>query len=358
MDNGFSDYSKTSGQTHYSKAYSRINKVKVLNSIRNADNITRAEIVRETGISPATITRIVDELIFNQKLVKQIGNGEFKRGRPPKIVQFNGDNSYVIGLDWGRTRINAALADLNAKVIKEINTPSIAHQDFNKDLKNVLSIIDYLINQSEIEPGKILGIGIGAAGFIDKEGVVEYSPKFNWKNVNVIKPINNRFNIPVIINNSVHAMAIGELYYGNHGLNDFIFVSIDYGIGSGIISNGKHLKGYDGISGEFGHTQVIPTSIIKRKCVCGNYNCLECFSAGWGIEYNSRLQIKDHPDSLVNLLASHDKNLIDINILTEAAKKGDKFAIDIFLEAADILGASISNFTNILNPQAVIWGDP
>lgn len=334
----------------------RFNKVKVLNAIRNAKRISRIDIVHQTGISAPTVTRIVDDLITKDKLVRQIGLGESKGGRPPKIIEFNGEKNYVIGIDWGRTHINSTITDLNAKTILEIDAPSTAHQDFDKDLQRIYSIIDYLIKKSGIDQSKLLGIGIAAAGYINNKGVIEYSPNFNWKNINLKKPIAEKFRIPVIIQNVVRAMAIGELYYGNHGLDDFIFVNVGYGIGSGIISEGRPLTGFDGISGEIGHTRIFSETNVQRKCVCGKHNCLECFASGRGIEEIAKERINNHPESVVNLLTNFDSSLIDVKKLATAANKGDEFALRIFLEAADILGVSIANMTNLLNPKAVILG--
>ncbi len=334
----------------------RLNKVKVLNAIRNAKQISRIDIVHQTGISAPTVTRIVDDLITRDKLVRQTGLGESKGGRPPKIVEFNGEKNYVIGIDWGRTHIYSTITDLNANTILEIDAPSKAQQDFDKDLQRIYSIIDYLIKKSGIDLSKLLGIGIAAAGYINNKGVIEYSPNFNWKKINLKKPIAEKFRIPVIIQNVVRAMAIGELYYGNHGLDDFIFVNVGYGIGSGIISDGKPMSGFDGISGEIGHTRIFSNTNVQRKCVCGKHNCLECFASGRGIEEIAKERINNHPESVVNLLTNYDSSLIDVKKLATAANTGDEFALGIFLEAADILGVSIANMTNLLNPEAVILG--
>lgn len=333
-----------------------INKVKVLNAIRNSEETSRAELVTETGFSPPTVNRIVDYLIFEQKLVKEIGMGASKGGRPPKIIKFNGDNNYVIGIDWGRTHIHAALSDLNGHIIMEIDLPNVAQQDIEKDLQGVYTMIDYLLRNSKIEKDKLMGIGIAAPGFITLEGIVEYSPKFNWKNINLIQPIKEKFNVPVIINNVVSAMAIGEYYYGTHRMDDFIFVNIGHGIGCGFISKGNLLTGFNGIIGEFGHTKVNPEHVVKMKCECGKYNCLECFSSGWGIEATAKEKLPDNPESLVNILTNHDPRLLDVKILAKAANMGDEFSRNIFFESADIFGVSLANLANIFNPQAIILG--
>jgi len=343
-------------QTSNTNYINRLNKVKVLNLIRDAREISRADIVKETGISAPTVTRIVDDLIHKEKLVRQVGTGTSRGGRPPKIVQFNGQNNFIIGLDWGRTHIYATLSNLNAKTLYETDTPTEARQVFNKDLQKLYSIIERLIGQSGIDENKLVGIGIAAAGYVNKEGIIEYSPNFSWKNADLKKPISEKFRVPVIVNNVSRVMALGELYYGAHDMKDYVFVNLGYGIGAGIIANGKPLLGFNGISGEFGHTKIYPESYTTRKCVCGKTNCLECFASGRGIEQTARERIKDHPDSLVNRLTNNDTQHIDARLLARAAREGDPFARDIFLEAAEILGTSIANTAILLNPEAIVLG--
>ncbi|MFP4621584.1 MAG: ROK family protein [Bacteroidales bacterium] len=343
-------------QTSNTNYINRLNKAKVLKLIRNAGEISRADIVKETGISAPTVTRIVDDLIQNEKLVRQVGTGESKGGRPPKIVQFNAENNLIIGLDWGRTHIYATLSNLNAETLYETDTPTEASQDFNKDLQKLYSIIEQLVGKSGIDERKLAGIGIAAAGYVNKEGIIEYSPNFSWKNVDLKKPISEKFNVPVVVNNVSRVMALGELYYGDLNIKDFVFVNLGYGIGAGIIVNGKPLLGFNGISGEFGHTKIFTESRLTRKCVCGKTNCLECFASGRGIEETAREKIKGYPNSLVYQLTSSDPDRIDARLLAKAAAEGDAFARGIFLEAAEILGISIANMTNIINPEAIILG--
>lgn len=341
------------GNSYY---INRLNKAMVLNLIRNAREISRADIVKETGISAPTVTRIVDDLIHQEKLVKQVGTGESKGGRPPKIVQFNGEDNFIIGLDWGRTHIYATLSNLNAKTLYETDTHTEARQDFHKDLQKLYSIIENLIGQSGIDDSKLAGIGIAAAGYVNKKGIIEYSPNFSWKNVDLKKPVSQKFRVPVIVNNVSRVMAMGELYYGMYDIKDFVFMNIGYGIGAGIITNGKPLLGYYGISGEVGHSKIYPESHTNRKCVCGKSNCLECFASGRGIEQTARERIKNYPDSLVTRLIHNNPNMIDTKLLANAAQKGDAFARNIFLEAAEILGISIANMAILLNPEAIVLG--
>lgn len=331
----------------------RLNKIRVINLIRESGKISRAEIVKKTGLSAPTITRIVDSLINVEKLAKQVGVGSSSGGRPPMIVKFNGIDRYVIGVDWGRTHIYVALSDLNGKFLYEKTVDTEVKSDLESDIQLVGDIIQELIDTSGIEKSKVRGIGIAAAGYINKETqVIEFSPNFNWKGIDLRTTIRERFNMPVMVRNVISVMSQGALLYGaGQKYKDFIFVNIGYGIGAGIVINGKPYQGFDGFAGEFGHTKISGTLPENRMCKCGKYDCLESYASGWGIAETARKAVQ----------FNHNTMLYGIEYLTtekvaECAKKGDMLARKILLDAAKCMGASLASISNILNPEVVILG--
>ena len=331
----------------------RLNKIKVLNLIRESGEISRAEIVKQTGLSAPTITRIVDSLINVEKLAIQVGIGESKGGRPPVIVKFNGEDSYVIGIDWGRTHIYSVLSNLNGDTLAEVDTGTEASDSFESDLERVIDLIEQLFNKSGIDKRKLHGIGVAAAGFINKRtDNIEFSPNFKWKNVDIKQPLIQHFNVPVIVDNVSRVMAQGELMYGiGDKCKDFIFVNIGYGIGSGIIMNGQPFFGFDGMAGEIGHNRIIGTAAGGLQCTCGKMDCLECYSSGRGIAEIANRQKEFYPNSSLNTL---DK--ISAEAIAAEAKNGDEFALMLFNQAADYLGQAIAASANLLNPKAVVLG--
>ncbi|TLX71136.1 ROK family transcriptional regulator [Labilibacter sediminis] len=331
----------------------RLNKIKVLNLIRESGEISRAEIVKETGLSAPTITRIVDSLINTEKLASQVGIGESKGGRPPVIVQFNGENGYVIGIDWGRTHIYGVLSNLNGEALTKLDVRTDATDDFETDLKRVVNLIEKLIFKSKIDINKLSGIGVAAAGFINKRNdIVEFSPNFNWKDIDIKKPLSEHFKVPIIVDNVSRVMAQGELMYGvGDKHKDFIFINVGYGIGSGIIMKGQPFFGFDGIAGEIGHNRIIGGISGGLRCSCGKVDCLECYSSGRGITEIATKQLSLYPNSTLNKLSKLSTEKIAI-----AAKEGDEFALQIFNQAADYLGIAIASTANLFNPAAIVLG--
>jgi glucokinase-like ROK family protein len=331
----------------------RLNKIKVLNLIRERSEISRAEIVKETGLSAPTITRIVDSLINIEKLAVQVGIGESSGGRPPVIVRFNGDKSYVIGIDWGRTHIFGVLANLNGESLAELDIRTEGNEELKAGLERVIDLIEKLIIKSDIDRTKIHGIGVAAAGFINKKSdIIEYSPNFNWENADIKQPLINAFKVPVIVDNVSRVMALGELLYGiGEKCKDFILINVGHGIGAGIIANGVPFEGFDGMAGELGHNRVVTNIAGGRQCSCGKLDCLECYSSGRGITEIAEQQLQFHPDSSLN---KHQH--LTTEIIAMEALKGDTLALQLFQQAADYLGMAIASVANMLNPAAVVLG--
>lgn len=348
---------KEKGSAEY---INRLNKIRVLNLIRQKEAISRADIVKQTGLSAPTITRIVDSLINREGLALEIGMGESNGGRPPLLVRFNGENNYVVGLDWGRTHIYIVIADLNARTVFELDEPITVVNHFDQDLKSVVERINRMISDSGIPCSKILGMGVAAAGYINStSGEIEFSPNFGWSRVNLERELGACFLFPVKVDNVSRVMALGELWYGlGRQIDHFMYVNIGYGIGAGIIVDRKPMTGFDGFSGEIGHTRLMTgyPSGENRSCACGKTDCLECYASGRGIAETARRSFQPEKSKAVNELCEGNPEKITSELLARAANSDDRFALDIFFEAANLLGLALANFSNAINPQAVIVG--
>ncbi len=351
----------STGQPVMAEQINRLNKIVVLNIIRQEQEISRADIVKKSGLSAPTVTRIVESLIQKEQLVVQTGVGESSGGRPPVIVRFNAENNYVVGIDWGRTHINGIIADLSGNTISQKDLPVNSGSSFKEDIAEITNLINQLIDESGIKQEKILGIGLAVAGFVNKNtGNVEYSPNFGWSKINIKDVLQQQFDIPIHVENVSRVMALGELCYGQGiSYQNFVFVNIGYGIGSGIIIKGKSYDGFDGFAGEVGHIKVkgVETSLKSpTKCVCGKTDCLENFVSGRGIAEVVKREIDAHTDSLINVYSNGDKGKITTELIAKAANDGDSYAYSVFEDAAVLLATNLANVSNILNPQAIILG--
>lgn len=334
----------------------RLNKIKVLRVIRERNEISRADIVREVGLSAPTVTRIVDSLIKDDNLALEVGIGSSEGGRPPILVRFNSQENYVIGIDLGAAFIRGAVSNLNAQIIAESRIPTQIESGPQGVIARVADLISDLLADSTIERERILGIGLAVSGLIDQpKNIGEFSFDFNWRNVDIETPLGERFDIPVICDNVTRVMALGELWYGiGSSVRNLICVNLGYGIGAGIILDGKPLYGTDGMAGEFGHITVDKDSGVE--CLCGNTGCLEALASGRGIALAARRRLANGETSILRDTCGGNVETVTAEMVVDAAKRGDPLAVDLFETAVEYIGIGIAALINLFDPQAVVVG--
>ena len=337
-----------------SEVMNMINKRRILQLIRQSHSISRAEIVKITGLAPPTVSRIVDRLVKDDNLVKYSGTGHSSGGRPPVIVEFNGTDKYVLGVDLGATFIRAVLANLDAEILMEIQAPTGKDDGYETVVNNLVSVVDRLLARRGADPSSIIGLGVGVAGLLDNsKTIVRFSPDFGWIDVNLFADLTKEVNIPVLLENSTRLMALAELGYGvGKDLDNFIVVNVGYGIAAGIVVDGKVVDGGRGFSGEFGHMTVNPFSEVI--CDCGRKGCVEALASGRRIGQVAREQMPS--DSLLNEMCGYDKSRIDAKMVFQAFAKGDKFATEVCIHAIEALSVGLSNLIHLLDPTHVFLG--
>jgi glucokinase-like ROK family protein len=333
----------------------KLNTRKVLKLIRDNPPISRAEIARVSGLSAPTVSRIVDDLI-KDGLVEEIGMGASSGGRRPTLLRFSPNNNFIIGIDLGTTNIYGVLANLEAEIISEEKTPTRVEEGFYNIMDRTLKIIKKLKSLLGRKQGRLCGIGMAVAGLINrKRNIVEFSPNFHWHDVDIIKYMAPKVDIPIFFDNVTRVMALGELCYGvGKKYKNFICVNVGYGIGAGIIINGQPLYGTKGMAGEFGHITLEKDS--KIQCYCGNFGCLEALSSGNGIARAARLELEKGAKSILRDMCNDNLDNLTAEMVADAAKKGDALAWNVFHRAAEYLGIGISALINLFNPEAIVIG--
>ncbi|MDO5971331.1 ROK family transcriptional regulator [Flavivirga aquimarina] len=331
------------------------NKKVILKLIKHENEISRSAIAKKSGLTPPTITRIVNDLILNDKLVERLGLGDSSGGRPPLIVKFKNTSNHVIGIDLGATYIRGCLVDLNANFISEIQVPTELEKGFESIVEKIVAIVAKLRKRKGPDE-KIWGIGIGVAGLVNSEtGIIESSPDFGWSNIDLRKELDKRLDLPFFYDNSTRLMALGELKMGiRENQKNFVVINIGYGIASGIVAEGNLLKGYNGFAGEFGHISVDPDSDVQ--CKCGMYGCLEALASGHRIASLGIQELENNRSEMLKELSGGNKDLITAELVANAALKGDKTSLEIFDKIAEYLCKGIGVIANLLNPETVYIG--
>ena len=332
----------------------KINKQRILQLIRESHSISRAEIVKITGLAAPTVSRIVDRLVKEDNLVKYSGIGHSNGGRPPVIVEFNGTDKYVLGVDLGATMIRGVLANLDAEILMEIQVPTGKESGYDNVISNLVSVVERLLARLDANPSLVIGVGIGVAGLLDKtKTIVRFSPDFKWTDVKLHEDLSRKIKIPISLENSTRLMALAELGYGRgKELENFIVVNVGYGIAAGIVVDGKVVDGGGGFSGEFGHMTVNPYSEVV--CDCGRKGCVEALASGRRIGHIAMEMLT--PDSILNEMCDNNPAKIDAKMVFAAFAAGDKFAMDICKHAIDSLSVALANLIHLLDPTHVLIG--
>ncbi|MCS6907880.1 MAG: ROK family transcriptional regulator [Anaerolineales bacterium] len=318
----------------------------VLKHIFDHEAISRAELSRITRLTRTTVSEIVAELI-DEGLVTEIGVGESLGGKSPILLSLAKDSRCLIGVDIAQNHVQGAVVNLRGEIKETITVPVFEHFG-EKPLKHIFEILDQLV-KSSCRP--ICGIGVGAPGLVStSEGIVINAVNFDWKDFPLAKILQERYQLPVYIYNDCQAAAMGEYLYGGYhrkGTN-LVVINVGYGIGSGIIINGKLFQGDGGGAGEIGHVVVVHEQ--GKPCRCGHYGCLESVASAQAIARDAKelLQFPAH-------LSSHE--LSEALILDEAEKAfiaGHPAIRDLILNSAQYLGYAIASLVGTLNIHHIV----
>lgn len=317
----------------------KMNKTIVLDTIRQRQPLSRADISAAIGLNKATVSSLVSELIDSQ-LVTEIGPGESSGGRKPTLLLFNRSAGYAVGIDIRVNDLLAVLVDLEGHVLQE-KTVQLA--DFTPDhvLEQIRKTIRQFSKKLPESPYGIVGIGIGVPGLVDDTSRVVSAPNLDWNQVDLYESLASEFGANLHIDNEANAGAIGEKLYGaGREAQNLIYLSIGIGIGSGIIVGGELYRGTSNFSGEVGHMTVAENGPL---CRCGNRGCWETLASEKALlDRAAKLWNDSHPD---------------LEEIIQLARGGEPKAIQLLNEIGAQLGVGLANLVNILNPELIVIGN-
>jgi glucokinase len=256
----------------------------------------------------------------------------------------------VIGIDIGGTFTKFGIVDKEGNCLKENFTSTDKYTEFDVYLDHLHTEIEELIHSIN-EGINIKGIGIGAPNGNYYQGTIEQAPNLNWKGV---VPFVDRFKeyfpgLPIRLTNDANAAAIGEMIYGGaKGMKDFIVITLGTGLGSGIVVNGSVVYGHDGFAGEMGHLNVKHRG---RMCGCGKSGCLETYVSATGIKRTAFKLMAERVDK--SELRDISYNDLTAKMISEAAKKGDKIALEAFEITGRILGVKLADAVAFTSPKTI-----
>jgi glucokinase len=255
----------------------------------------------------------------------------------------------VVGVDISNERTTYAIVDVRGNIIVQDYFCTTDYPNVNEYV-SVLS--ERIIAMTEANGGyeniRSMGISSPSANFLT--GCIENASNLIWKGVVPLAAmLRDRLGMAVAVGNDAHVSALGEHAFGSaHGMKNFVVVTLGYGIGSCIFSNGVAHLGTDGFAGEIGHTCLVPDG---RQCGCGNRGCMEAYCGAKGIVLTAReLMAESDKPSIMR-----QRDTLSPRIISECCDQGDELAIETYRRTGHSLGISVANYANVLNPEAVIF---
>jgi len=261
---------------------------------------------------------------------------------------------FRIGVDVGGTNIKIALVDRQGEISYSNSIPTRAEMGYEYTISAMKQAITDLMKATNTNKDSIEGIGFGFPGQIDyKNGIVKNAPNIpGWVEVPIAETMQKEFGIPTKVDNDVRCATLGELNFGaGKGCENLICITVGTGIGSGLVINGKLVRGASNAAGELGHIKLNMAG--GPLCGCGDFGCLEAYASGPSIVSMAEEYIKGGKSTKFRELADGE---ITPYIVSQAAALGDGVAKRIFTIMGEHIGIGLASVVNLLNPEKIIIG--
>ena len=256
--------------------------------------------------------------------------------------------NYVFGVDIGGTTVKLGLFDTQGNVLDKWEIPTRTEDNGSHILPDIAESIREKMKL--IDRDSIAGVGVGAPGPIDGDGVVHRAVNLGWGTFSIKDTLEDLLNLPVMAGNDANVAALGEMWMGGgQGCRDLIMVTLGTGVGGGIIVKGKMLTGFTGAGGEIGHMHVEDRE--EETCNCGNKGCLEQYSSATGItRLANRLLASCDRDSVLRQGEVSAKTVFD------AVKARDPLAVEVAEKFGKYLGDTLASIACVVNPETIVIG--
>ncbi|TLP62827.1 ROK family protein [Parasedimentitalea maritima] len=319
-------------------------KQQVIDTIRAAGSIARIDISTATRVSPATVTAITAELIdvgLIEEIIPDVPRQEAKRGRPRVALKIRGDAHRIAGIKVSHRVISVVLLDFEGNDIVDHEMPlQQACMPVSQLCTSIMDALAQACSKGGFDISTISGIGVGLAGLVDaKRNFVYWSSSLDERNVDFGAHLAQHTPCPIFIDNDANLVAKAEHLFGKgQNVSDFVVITIEHGVGMGIVINNEIYRGSRGCGAEFGHTKV---QLEGALCQCGQRGCLEAYVGDYALLREA---------NITNGGVGHR----DLGQLVEAAQSGDQMACSIFDRAGRMFAMGLANVVNVFDPKLII----
>ncbi|GCE29580.1 xylose repressor protein [Dictyobacter alpinus] len=314
----------------------------ILNIIAKKGPLSRVEVVRQSGLPQATVSRITNEFLEAGLILKERFD-ESSGGRPPRLLQLNPTAGYVVGVKLDKDSVLVAICDLSCTIIHSSTVSLESNTPFERTLSTVVEAIQHCLLQAHMTVHDILGVGVGLSGRIDAErGICHSSPSFPWRNVALAAKIEEVLHIPVRIDNNINTLAVAEQHFGlGQASPNFLLLVIGRDIGLSVVLANEIYHGHHGSAGEYGHV-IIDRSSTAPHCRCGQRGCLEAIVSSYDQTHVAPRQ------TATNANADKDPAVLRTKVASE-----NEQADTALTYIGTMLGITLANLINIFDPNRV-----
>lgn len=325
---------------------------KIMGLLLHNKAMTKSELSELSGLKLTSLNRVMQPL-ETMKVIEKSQIGESTGGRKPIIFDVNSARYYIIGIDISRLYTQVVLINLKLQILEKYRFDMGKEFTPGNTLNLIFKWIGEVLEKVKKKDGKVIGIGIGAVGPLDRNRGIVLNPEnfeaLGWENIQLKSIFEKRFKIPVVIDNGANAAVLAETIYGiGKGIRNVIYVNCGIGIRTGVLSSGVFVRNINDAEDAFAHMVI---DVNGEKCPCGNRGCIEKYSSIHSItERFSVLINKSEETEKANKNIPHF-SYIDI---CKAAEINHTEARQVITNAAEIMGNGLANLIRLLNPGLVI----
>ncbi len=319
----------------------------VFERVRAAGTVARAQVARDLAVSPASVTTATSELIEAGLIEETTAPRDDAqgRGRPAQALGVRAAAYRVAGMKLSDREHTAVIVDFAGRLIADDVIPRRpGPMSLPGMLEAIETLLDRLCAKAGVGRAELSGVGIGVPGFVDcGGGMVLWSSTLTDRGVPLAQAVQARLGVPVAIDNDANLVAMAELWFGaGRRLADFAVVTIEHGVGMGLVVNHRVYRGAKGLGMELGHTKV---QLDGALCRCGQRGCLEAYVADYALAREATTALNLTREMPINLL---------LESLYDHAKAGNAAARSIFRRAGRYLAVGLSNVVNLFDPALII----
>lgn len=326
-------------------------KKKILGICITEGSRSLADISRELNSSIPTITKLVGELIMDGYL-EDMGKIDTSGGRRPSIYGLNPSAGFFAGIDINMDEVKIAVTDFKGDLVDFTTHYGFTLSNTEESFKELCRITKEYVSQIGIDTEAILAYGLSLSGRVNYQTGESFTYHLK-EGGNIREFVENELKRPVFVENNSRAMTYGEFLYGQHGFKkDILFMNVSWGLGMGMVIDGKLTYGKSGFSGEIGHFPILDNNQI---CQCGKIGCLETGASCSALQRMITEKLVAGRSSMLVNKFNKDR-LIDLSDIMDAIREGDILAIETVEQIGLTLGRAVAGLINLFNSELVVIG--